>query len=47
MAAEHTVAEIKKFFGTDEKPVDAREMMDFWNSLTDDEKAVYRKSDLD
>lgn len=29
---------IKDFFGTEERPVGAKELSDFWRSLRDDEK---------
>jgi len=37
----NTVMQLKQFFATPDKPVSTKEMMEFWKSLTDDEKAYY------
>jgi hypothetical protein len=42
----NSVKEIKDFFSTPEKPVNTTEMMQFWKSLSDDEKAYYQAADL-
>lgn len=44
--AENSVVELRKFLGTDEKPLPAKEMMEFWNSLTEEEKREYKETDL-
>lgn len=44
--AENTVKELKEYFSTPEKPVNAREMMDFWQSLSEEEKEYYKVVDL-
>ena len=44
--AENTVVALRKYLGTDEKPVSAKEMMDFWNNLTEEEKAEFKETDL-
>lgn len=44
--SENTAVQLKKFFSTPEKPVSASEMSEFWKSLTDEEKAYYKASDL-
>lgn len=44
--AENSVAQLKDYFSTPEKPVAAREMMDFWNSCSDEEKAYYKSAEL-
>ena len=43
---ENTVKDLKDFFGTSERPVDSKEMVDFWKSCTDEEKDYYRKAKL-
>lgn len=45
--SENSVVQLRKWLATDEKPVSATEMMEFWNSLTDEEKAEYKSADLD
>lgn len=42
----HTVSDLKEYFSTSEKPVLAKEMMEFWKSLSDEEKEEYKKADL-
>jgi hypothetical protein len=39
--AENTIVILKAYFG-----VTAKEMMDFWKSLTDEEKDYYKHADL-
>lgn len=42
----NTVAQLKDYFGTDEKPVSAKEMMDFWKSLSEEQKEYYKTAEL-
>lgn len=42
----NAVKELKAYFSTEEKPVSAAEMMDFWKSLSDEEKKYYQEVDL-
>lgn len=42
----NSASQLKAFFSTPEKPVNAKEMMDFWKSLTDEEKEYYQNADL-
>ena len=42
----NSVVNLKDFFSTPEKPVSSAEMMTFWKSLSDDEKAYYQNADL-
>lgn len=44
--AENNAQDLKKFFSTSEKPVSTKEMMAFWTSLSDEEKAYYKSADL-
>lgn len=44
--AENSVKDLKDFFTTPEKPMAAKEMMDFWTSLSDEEKEYYKNVDL-
>ena len=44
--AENSVAEIKAYFGTPDRPVPAQEMMAFWKSLSDEEKEYYKTAEL-
>lgn len=39
--AENTIKELKEFFG-----VEAKEMMDFWKSLSEAEKEEFKNADL-
>lgn len=39
--AENSIQDLRNFFG-----VDASEMREFWQSLTDEEKAYYKAADL-
>lgn len=41
-----SVADLKEFFSTSEKPVAAKEMMEFWKSLSDEEKEYYKNAEL-
>lgn len=45
--AENSAMDLKKFFSTEEKPVSTAEMMAFWKTLTDEEKAEYKAAKLD
>lgn len=38
--------DLKKFFSTPERPVTNGEMMDYWKSLTEDEKKAHKELDL-
>jgi hypothetical protein len=42
----NSIVDIKKFLSTPERPVDSKEMSDFWNSLTDEEKAEFKNAEL-
>lgn len=42
----NTPADIKSFFATPDKPVSAKEFMDFWKSCSDEEKDYYKSADL-
>lgn len=42
----NTAAAVKSFFDTPEKPLGTSEFMDFWKSLSDEEKEYYKNADL-
>lgn len=42
----NAVMDLKKYFSTPEKPVSSAEMMTFWKSLSDGDKAYYLAADL-
>ena len=44
--AENTVKQLKEWFGKGTRPVDAKEMMAFWQSLSDEEKEYYKNATL-
>jgi hypothetical protein len=42
----NTVAALKEFFSTPERPVKAKEMMEFWSSLSEEQKEYYKNASL-
>lgn len=44
--AENTVKDLKEYFSTPENPVNAREMMDFWQSCSEDDKEYFKTADI-
>lgn len=46
MEKKNAVIQLKAFFGTPDRHVSANEMMTFWKSLSDEEKAFYLAADL-
>lgn len=40
------MSDLKKFFSTEKKPVTGAEMIEFWKSLTDDEKEFYKTVEI-
>jgi hypothetical protein len=44
---ENTITEIKEFFNSKEKPLSAAEVMEFWKSLSDEEKEYYKHAELE
>jgi len=42
----HSVADLKEWFGRGTRKVEAKEMMDFWKSLSDEEKEYYKTAEL-
>jgi hypothetical protein len=42
----NTVKALKDFFSVPGKPVSNTEMIEFWKSIADDEKAYYQNADL-
>ena len=44
--AENKISDLKRYLSTDENPVSMQEMTEFWNSLTEDEKAEFKAVDL-
>jgi hypothetical protein len=42
----NSMTEIKAFLSTPERPVVGKEMIDFWSSLSDEEKEDFRVAEL-
>lgn len=42
----NTIVEIRKYLNTDGEPCSTREFMEFWESLTEEEKDEFRKTEL-
>lgn len=42
----NSLADLKRFLSTPENPVTSQEMSQFWMSLTDEEKAEFKKTQL-
>lgn len=43
----NTVKALKDYFGSSTRPVSAKEMMEFWSSLSDDEKEYFKTAVLE
>lgn len=44
--AENKIGDLKKFLSTPDRPVSMEEMSEFWNSLTEEEKAEFKATEL-
>lgn len=44
--AENSAKQLKEFFATPEKPLGSAEFMEFYKSLSEEEKAYYKNADL-
>lgn len=44
--AENSMKDLKEFFNVEGKPVTLTEMKEFWESLSDEEKAEFKNADL-
>jgi hypothetical protein len=42
----NSISQIKAYLSTPEKPVSTQEAMEFWKSLSDDDKEYYKKVEL-
>lgn len=42
--ADASIQDVRKYLDTPEKPLEMAEFKDFWASLTNDEKAEYKKN---
>jgi hypothetical protein len=42
----NTVAQLKEYFSIGTRKVEAKEMMEFWKSLSEEEKEYYHKAEL-
>ena len=42
----NSIADIRKFLATEERPVTMEEFTEFWTSLTDAEKTEFRNTEL-
>jgi hypothetical protein len=45
--SENTITQIKEFFNSEEKPLKTAEVMEFWKSLSDEEKEYYKHAELE
>jgi hypothetical protein len=43
---ENSISDIKKFLQEGSEPLENAEFMEFWNSLTDEEKEEYKNTPL-
>lgn len=43
---ENNIKDLKAYFSTEEKPVGNTEMMEFWKSLSEEEKAELKSMEL-
>ncbi len=43
---ENSIVDIKKYLSTPENPLTTKEFQEFWNSLSEEEKNEFRKSEL-
>lgn len=41
-----TVAELKEWFGQGSRKVESKEMMEFWKSLSNEEKEEFKNAEL-
>jgi len=42
----HSVADLKDWFGQGSRKVESKEMVEFWKSLTDEEKEEFKNAEL-
>ena len=42
----NSASNLKEFFSTPEQPLSTSEFMEFWKSLSEEEKDYYREADL-
>ena len=43
---QNSLTDLKKFLGTPDRPVNNAEWVEFWKSLTEEEKADFRNAEL-
>lgn len=43
----NSIADLKRYLSTEEQPVSNTEMTEFWQSLTDEEKAEFKDTELE
>jgi hypothetical protein len=43
---QNSLTDLKRYLGTDESPVSNAEWVEFWKSLSDEEKAEFRNAEL-
>ena len=46
MNHENSIVELREFFSIPGRPVSASEMMEFWKSLSDEDKVYYKSAPL-
>lgn len=42
----YSIVDLKKFLGTEDRPVSNTEFQEFWRDLTEEEKKEFKNSDL-
>jgi hypothetical protein len=42
----NSAVQLKDYFSTPDRPVSAKEMTEFWKSLSDEEREYYKTADL-
>lgn len=42
----NSIVDIKKYLSTSDNPLSTKEFQDFWNSLTEEEKNEFKKTEL-
>lgn len=42
----NSIVDLKKYLGTEERPVDNAEFQEFWKELTEEEKVEFKSTEL-
>lgn len=43
----NSIVDLKKYLGTQDRPVSSQEMSEFWNALTEEEKIEFKNAELE